>query len=338
MRSSTARRLLVGLIVTTAALVSLSTGTAFAVATAKTITASDVTATTATLTGTVTATDSDTAYAFVYGTSTTYNRQTHPVVARVGLNNATATITGLQPSTTYHFEIIADDAVVEPVRIAQGGDMTFTTLAAPVATTGSATNVTSTAATLTGLANPSSVGYYAFQYGTSTSYTRITTPASIPAGAHNVSARVTGLSPGTVYHFRLVVVQTNPLGSAYAVPVGGADATFTTSSTSPPKQKSGTVSLLSTTIKVMHGKAIVHLNCNGPSSARCAGTIALSVGSRPAGSKRFSTNGHHNVTVKVKLSRRVRKTLKTRHSLGAQLTGTFSTNQGQLSRSVTLLS
>jgi hypothetical protein len=335
MRSATARRLFVGTLLTVAALASLTTGSAFAVATVKTGTATNVTATTATLSGTITATDSDTAYAFVYGTSTSYTGRTTPVVARVGTNTVTANITNLQPGTTYHFEIVADDAVVEPAAVAQGGDVTFTTKGSPVATTTNATHVRPTSATLNGIANPTAPSEYAFQYGTTTSYTTQTSAGTLTAGAHDVSTEVTGLTPGTTYHFRLVVVEISSQGAAYNVPVAGSDATFTTPTSLPAKhhkkkKKHGKVSLLSSYIKVVGGKADVHLRCKGPSSARCAGKIALIVAGATVGSTHFSTHGGHKFTLKIPISVTVHTTLS------ARLVGTFTTHQGKLKRKIVL--
>jgi hypothetical protein len=336
MRSATARRLLVGTLLTVAALVSLGTGSALAVATVKTGTASNVTATSATVSGTITATNSDTAYAFVYGTSTNYTGRTAPVVAKVGTNTVTATISGLQPATTYHFELVADDAVVEPPAVAQGGDATFTTLQSPIAQTTSATNVAPTSATLNGVANPTGAAEYAFQYGTTTSYAKQTSAGTISAGSHNVSTNVTGLTPGTTYHFRIVVVQISSQGPSYDIPVAGSDATFTTPTSSGPgrhhhkKHKHGKVSLLSSYIKVAAGKADVHLRCSGRSSAHCAGKIALTVAGKTVGSAHFATHGGHKFVLQIPISVVVHTTLS------AHLVGTFTTRQGKLKRKVVL--
>jgi hypothetical protein len=338
-----ARRLLVGLVLTAAALVSLSTGSALAAATATTGAATNVTATTASVSGTITATDADTAYSFVYGTSTTYTLNSKPVVAKVGTNTVTATLSGLQPSTTYHYELIADDAVVEPVQVVHGSDATFTTLPAPVATTESATGVQQTSAVLHGLANPSQSAVYAFQYGTSTSYTAQTASATTPAGAQQVSTTITGLQAGTTYHFRLVVVQVNLLGAYYDVPVSGSDLSFTTKS--PPhkkvtkKKKFGTVGLRTGKLKDKGGKVKVSLHCSGPGSARCAGKISLKVKigkkSRKAGSSSFSSKAGRNFSVTITLPAKVAAAAKG-HTLAGGLTGTFSTHQKKLTHKITI--
>lgn len=104
------------------------------------------------------------------------------------------------------------------------------TAAAPTATTGSATNVKSTSATLRGSVNPGGVASsYRFNYGT-TSLSQSTPTQSLAAGstAVPVTANVTGLVPDTKYSFQLVVLQSsNP-----PAPALGATATFTTAA--PP--------------------------------------------------------------------------------------------------------
>ena len=103
-----------------------------------------------------------------------------------------------------------------------------TSVTPPTVTTGSATSVTSSSATLNGTVNPngSSTTYY-FQYGATTSYGTNTTSTSAGSGSSSVtaSASVSGVSSGTTYYYRLVA--TNSGGSSY-----GAQRTFTTGSSS----------------------------------------------------------------------------------------------------------
>jgi hypothetical protein len=95
------------------------------------------------------------------------------------------------------------------------------------ATTGAASLLGGTIATVTGTASPSDAATTAsFEYGTSTSYGSKSSPRSVTHDATPVTAKLTKLKPGTVYHYRLVV--TSPYGS-----INGADRTFTT--LSPPK-------------------------------------------------------------------------------------------------------
>jgi hypothetical protein len=100
--------------------------------------------------------------------------------------------------------------------------------AAPSVSTGLASAVASSAATLNGTVNPNgaSTSCY-FEYGTSASYGSIT--ASQPTGSGTasvgVSASLSGLIASTTYHFRLNC--SNSVG-----PSSGADASFATSSPS----------------------------------------------------------------------------------------------------------
>jgi streptogramin lyase len=96
----------------------------------------------------------------------------------------------------------------------------------PYASTGSATNVTSTGAKLNGTLNPEAVETtYHFEYGTTTSYgTKVPIPdANVGSGESNqeVSRTITGLAASTTYHYRLVA--TNSIGNTE-----GEDHTFRT--------------------------------------------------------------------------------------------------------------
>jgi hypothetical protein len=97
---------------------------------------------------------------------------------------------------------------------------------APSVTHVAATSITQTGATLTGQVAPngSAVTGCHFQYGTSTSYSSSVPCSSTPGGGvgvDDVSATVSGLSPDTDYHFRLVA--TNGNGTTV-----GTDHTLTT--------------------------------------------------------------------------------------------------------------
>ena len=107
-----------------------------------------------------------------------------------------------------------------------GSDRTFTTLSAtgpPVIITNSATNVTSSSATLNGTVDPHGLTTTVyFQYGTTTSYGHITPNQSKTGNTYqNVMANVSGLAASTTYHFRIVA--TNTAGTRY-----GGDRTFIT--------------------------------------------------------------------------------------------------------------
>jgi subtilase family serine protease len=97
----------------------------------------------------------------------------------------------------------------------------------PIVTTAPAGGVDTTSATLTGTVNPNGMAStYQFDYGTSTSFgSQAPAPPDPSAGsgtsAQNESVSITGLVPGTTYHYRLEA--TNSYGTTY-----GPDQTFTT--------------------------------------------------------------------------------------------------------------
>jgi hypothetical protein len=99
---------------------------------------------------------------------------------------------------------------------------------APTVTTGSATGITATGATLNGTVNPNGTSTTAyFQYGTTVSYGNSTPFQSVGNGTSSLSVSdiLAGLSPAYTYHYRIVA--TSSAGTTY-----GSDMTFTTTSSS----------------------------------------------------------------------------------------------------------
>jgi hypothetical protein len=148
----------------------------------------------------------------------------------VGSDNAdhpiAADIIGLRAASPYSVRVV----VTAPDTGASSATAAVTVRTAPEAptvVTGSTTDLTSTGVTLTGAVTPFGVQTtYSFEYGESTSYgQRVPTSAAGVAGngyvARNVTRAVSGLQPGTLYHYRLVAA--NVGGTTL-----GADATFTT--------------------------------------------------------------------------------------------------------------
>jgi len=117
----------------------------------------------------------------------------------------------------------------------------------PAATTGSASAMTATTATLNGTVFPNKESTtYRFEYGTTAAYGS-QTPAGTASGnsGKSVSASLTGLAPSTTYHFRLVA--TNASGTATS-----ADAQFTTGSGGAP----AAVTIAATPPVVTFGKPV----------------------------------------------------------------------------------
>ncbi len=146
----------------------------------------------------------DARYHFEYGTTTGYGSYSAEGDAGSGsgLSGASLTI-GLEPGTTYHYRIVAWNGEGSTT----GADNTVTTTGPVEAATGAATGVGETEATLNGTVNPR--GYdskYYFQYGETTSYGSSTPEGDAGSGSSPVAERaiVSGLLPGTTYHYRLV--------------------------------------------------------------------------------------------------------------------------------------
>ncbi|HEX7289671.1 MAG TPA: hypothetical protein VF250_00975 [Conexibacter sp.] len=101
---------------------------------------------------------------------------------------------------------------------------------APTTTTGDATGITDTQATLAGTVNPQGQSTsYAFQYGTTTAYGQQTSLTAAGSGRADTAVRadLAGLTSGTTFHYR--VIATNADGTTV-----GADRTFRTTGTAPP--------------------------------------------------------------------------------------------------------
>lgn len=215
-------------------------------------------ATLVTLNGTVKLDEAGSAECFFeYGTSSSYGTTVPCEPATVTEEPGgepfpvKATITGLQPDTTYFYRLRA----VNGVHIPSEEDHGQLTTEGPGLDGDSSSEVASTAATLDATIDPhgSNISYY-FQYSeTNTEGCAETTASSssclaIPAppgeplgsapGEQNVFQRLQGLSPGRTYHYRVVVLSepkagetevfteadhaftTQPAGSGFTLPDG----------------------------------------------------------------------------------------------------------------------
>jgi hypothetical protein len=189
--------------------------------------AANVTRSGATLDGAVATNGCAAQYAFDYGTTSAYGRTTAPKTAAASRSPAVVTVavSGLAPSTTYHYRLTATNSAGSPA----GADRTFTTApecaGAPVVATLTATAISGAGATVHARVDPRGCATnYAFQYGTTTAYSASTPVASAGLGSVAVAeaAAIGGLAANTQYHYR--VLATNAAGTTY-----GADHTFRTS-------------------------------------------------------------------------------------------------------------
>jgi plastocyanin len=186
----------------------------------------------ATLHGDVSPEGHETKYFFRYGLTTSYESTPTPPQKLTSLSTpegVSVPLGGLAAGTTYHFQLVAENSL----GTVHGADEAFTTTSppgAPTATTGIATSVSETSAMLKGTVNPDGLPTgYLFEWGLTTGYGQLT--SELPAGedhnGHTESTTLTGLAPGTVYHFRLSAKN----GSG---PSTGADGSFTTASPPTP--------------------------------------------------------------------------------------------------------
>lgn len=122
-------------------------------------------------------------------------------------------------------------------------------LAAATPTTGAVTNLTPTSADLNGTVAASQDGTnWFFQYGTSLDYGQMTATQQVSSGTTPVSAQITGLMPGTTYHYRLVVNE-----GAYSPDTFGADQTFTTPASPGTIATTGQATSLTATSAELNG-------------------------------------------------------------------------------------
>ena len=132
------------------------------------------------------------------------------------------TVVGLRPGTTYHYALVASNAVGI---VRSSPDEAFTTLPAtpPVVATGGASAVAQNTATISAMVDSDGLQTsYGFQIASGTSYGPATGLGGVGAGlSETVTLSLTGLQPGATYHYR--VQATNVDGTSY-----GADQVFTT--------------------------------------------------------------------------------------------------------------
>ncbi len=170
-----------------------------------------------------------------------------------------AAITSLAANTTYHFRIAATNSA----GTSKGSDQAFKTLPdPPTATTGTASSLSPTSATLNAEVNPNGakVSECKLEYGPTASYgTNAACNPSPGSGSSPVavSAAITSLTANTTYHFRIAA--TNAGGTSH-----GSDQTFKTLATSPTVV-TGAASSITQTSATLNGT----VNANGEAVSEC---------------------------------------------------------------------
>ena len=179
----------------------------------------------AVLNGTVNPNGAATTYFFQWGTTPSYGAQTTTHSAGSGSSPVAVHLTAspLRPGTTYHYRLVATNSSGNSA----GADRTFTTTGTPPpdVTTGPAGAVSTNSAYVGGTINPRGAPTtWTVQYGTSPAYGVETFSGSLPAGKTpvGVSTPLSGLAPGTVFHYRFIARHSSSVVSY------GADQQFMT--------------------------------------------------------------------------------------------------------------
>jgi len=184
--------------------------------------------------------------------------ETVRVMLTKNINSATTQIAFVVTGNLYQYDYwYIDDVTVSGALKAE-------------ATTADVTNITATGATLNGFvyANGASTTV-TFDYGTTTAYGSSGTVTGTVSGVTKtlVSSAITGLTPKTVYHYRVKCV--NSIGTSYSTP----DMTFTTNGPNAPLTVSADATAITASSATLNGT----VTANG-----LATTVSFDYGLTPA--------------------------------------------------------
>ena len=188
--------------------------------------ASEITKTSAVLHGSYTGNGEPHTFKFEWGETTAYGNVvegTAPTgTGTLCLPEVEGLPVQLPTSLPYHYRLVMTNVTGSTA----GSDQTFKTAPpeVPVISAESSEGVTPTEVTLNATINPGEgETVYVFEYGPDTNYGSATSIESVgdDFSDHEVTNELTGLTPGTTYHYRAVAI--NFSGTAH-----GEDLTFTT--------------------------------------------------------------------------------------------------------------
>jgi streptogramin lyase len=213
----------------------------------------------------------------------------------------------------------------------------------PRVSTGDATNIAATGATLPGTVNPvGDATTWSVQYGTTDAYGSVTPGSSLPAGgqAIPVSSAVTDLAPATTYHYR--VVATNGSGTT-----NGPDKSFTTTAAPPPLVTPAPACTLKAKSATVPKTGVLSFTalCDQAANVSLTGTIADTVNKKakaavvksiPLAVVTGAAQAKVPVTLKVKLPKRALAGLKRGDKESAKFKLTATNRNGTSTATTTL--
>lgn len=186
---------------------------------ATTAAASSIAPTSATLNATVNPNGGDTHVWFLYGTSSTLSGATQTASQDIGSGataaSVTANLTGLSAATNYYFQVVAENST----GTTDGAILSFTSAPpVPTAVTGSASSISTTAATVNATVNPNGADTHVwFLWGTSPTLSGAAQTTSVDIGSGSTAAAATanlsGLVTSVTYYFEVVAQSSS--GTSY---------------------------------------------------------------------------------------------------------------------------
>ncbi|MEN9649403.1 MAG: hypothetical protein RL094_370 [Candidatus Parcubacteria bacterium] len=182
-------------------------------------TLSSVTATPSNTTASISWTTNETSTSQVeYGLTSSYTASS--TLDATLVTNHTVALSGLSQVTTYHYRVISVDALGNRTN---GSDQTFATVdtTAPTISNLTSTSVSTSSATITW--DTDELATRQVEYGLTSAYSASTSLSVASSTSHSVA--LTGLTPSTTYHYR--VVNYDLSGNR----VNSSDQTFTTQDT-----------------------------------------------------------------------------------------------------------